>query len=1283
RVKITDFGLARAADDASLTQSGAVTGTPLYMSPEQAVGDFVDQRSDLFSLGSVLYVMCSGRPPFRAATSLAVLKRVVEDQPRSIREIIPEVPPWLVAIIGKLHAKQPADRFASAHEAADLLARCLSELERHGQVELLPGIPPLPTDLSTAEDEGSEKDTATVRIPRARGRRRRLVAAAVIGLLLAGLGLTEATGVTDVRGTVIRLFSPDGTLVVEVDDPAVNVSIDGEEIIITGTGAKEIRLKPGQYKVLASKAGKLVSQELVTVTRNGRQVVRVSKEAQLDGGVAEVRPMVDAIRSSVAALLKAGATIWVNHDDQRRQLTSPADLRDADRVSLIRLSGEGDHGPLDDPAAMVALRGFPLSGWSNQNHGLYLIGPTSEAQLREIIELPAIRPITELSMESQHLPDAALEVVGSMPNLHQLSLHNAFELSDDGLKSIAQDRELHVLRLNGSNKVTSAGLAALKRQFRLYALELVHGNGIDDEAVENLVAIPSLHRLKVTKTRMTESGVRRLAAALPQCRIEWDGGVIEPRPVIDALRPAVAALLDAGATVWVNQGDQRRELASAADLREADRVSLIQVNGKSDKGPLDNPAVIVALGRFPPWGWTNGMYFGLNLIGPMKADQLREVIELPGIRPITTLGLFSQHLPDAALALLGDLPNLRSIELINAYELTDVGLKAVGNVPGLDLLYLNGCEKITSAGLAALQGRVRLRVLELAGDAGIDDRAVEHLARLPSIEQLRVANTNMTEAGVKRLAAALPQCRIAWDGGVIDPRPLGEALPRVVAALLKAGARIATSDAGRRRNVHSVDDLKENDRIWEINIPASDGKTLLANPNCVNALNAFPLEGWDKTRAGLVLRGPLTSDQLASVLELPSMQAVLALGLYDRLPPRAFWYISRLPKLKHLLLANNPDVSESDFKQIAALHGLTWLDLDRSTIDPAGIAALRTLSLILLHTTDCAGVDDAAIEDLAAMSTLKSVVLKRTKVTEAGIEMLAAALPQCRIEWDGGVIEPKDPDRVAADYLVRNFFALRLRLESGQELDIPPGGALPAERFAIVSIAYAINSPNAPREFFSDTLLPLVSRLESLCVLADSYGNLRCSADDVAKLADSPVKDTLTDFGFRFDLTPAGIDQLARFPKLEGLYADAEKADDDTLVHLHEQFGSRLKQLWLRGAGQSGKVSEKGWAAVCGSQERLQLSYCRFTAEAARQVAKMPRLKGLKLDFAEIDAEALKQLHGSPNLGGLSLDSSNLTDDTLQKTPVIAGVSSLELFHTRVTDAGVGRPRGLEKLAVH
>ena len=125
-VKISDFGIARTADDAGLTEHGYIVGTPQYMSPEQATGAEVDQRSDLFSLGSVLYTMVVGRTPFRASKPLTVLKRIVEDAP-SPRQVNPAVGNGLSAVIARLHAKSPADRYASALQVAQALEECLTE----------------------------------------------------------------------------------------------------------------------------------------------------------------------------------------------------------------------------------------------------------------------------------------------------------------------------------------------------------------------------------------------------------------------------------------------------------------------------------------------------------------------------------------------------------------------------------------------------------------------------------------------------------------------------------------------------------------------------------------------------------------------------------------------------------------------------------------------------------------------------------------------------------------------------------------------------------------------------------------------------------------------------------------------------------------------------------------------------------------------------------------------------------------------------------------------------
>ncbi|MBV8459001.1 MAG: protein kinase, partial [Acetobacteraceae bacterium] len=126
RVRLTDFGLALAVDDASMTQSGLIAGTPQYMAPEQACGEAVDHRADLFSLGSVLYAMAAGHPPFRAESTMAVLRRVSDREARPIREVNPEVPDWLAAVIDRLHAKDPDQRFPSAAEVAGRLGEHLA-----------------------------------------------------------------------------------------------------------------------------------------------------------------------------------------------------------------------------------------------------------------------------------------------------------------------------------------------------------------------------------------------------------------------------------------------------------------------------------------------------------------------------------------------------------------------------------------------------------------------------------------------------------------------------------------------------------------------------------------------------------------------------------------------------------------------------------------------------------------------------------------------------------------------------------------------------------------------------------------------------------------------------------------------------------------------------------------------------------------------------------------------------------------------------------------------------
>lgn len=184
KVKISDFGLARAADDATMSQTGTISGTPMFMSPEQALGKTLDQRSDLFSLGSVLYQMTSGRPPFRGRSSVSVLKRVVDESPRPIHDILPSAPEWLCNIIDKLQAKNPDERYQTAREVADLLARCQNELNTTGKV----------TCVGARVEPSSESPKPP---PANRFENLRIAAAAGALLTLGLLTATELTGVTN------------------------------------------------------------------------------------------------------------------------------------------------------------------------------------------------------------------------------------------------------------------------------------------------------------------------------------------------------------------------------------------------------------------------------------------------------------------------------------------------------------------------------------------------------------------------------------------------------------------------------------------------------------------------------------------------------------------------------------------------------------------------------------------------------------------------------------------------------------------------------------------------------------------------------------------------------------------------------------------------------------------------------------------------------------------------------------------------------------------------------
>jgi formylglycine-generating enzyme required for sulfatase activity len=203
RVRITDFGLARVADDGGITRIGEVVGSPQYMSPEQAQGHSVDARSDLFSLGCVLYAMAAGRSPFRAESAVAVLRRVCDESPLPIREINPAIPTWLAAIIDRLLAKDPNQRYQTAAEVAKLMSAQLVKSQQ-----------------SRPEPDAADSDLPEAPLRPAQ-RRGWWKWAGLLTLFVAGLfAFTEGIGLTHLRRFVARETAVAGRDLAPVRDPS-------------------------------------------------------------------------------------------------------------------------------------------------------------------------------------------------------------------------------------------------------------------------------------------------------------------------------------------------------------------------------------------------------------------------------------------------------------------------------------------------------------------------------------------------------------------------------------------------------------------------------------------------------------------------------------------------------------------------------------------------------------------------------------------------------------------------------------------------------------------------------------------------------------------------------------------------------------------------------------------------------------------------------------------------------------------------------------------------------
>jgi serine/threonine protein kinase len=266
RVKILDFGLAcDARGDGRLTRKGVIVGTAAYMSPEQARGNTPDARGDLFSLGCVLYVMCTGKLPYTGSDFVSTLVSVVSHSPKHVREFDPTLPAELANLVMKLLEKDPADR----PQTAQTLARDLAALEKG-------------TRLHRKEKtrRGAALKSALAKKPAQSfwKRPRVLLSVAVVLALLTAGGSWLAA--------VVFRPTPQGIVAINSDDKNVLIRIilDGKPVaVLDPKTKKEINLNVGNYEMeLLNGKGYKLNPSRLSIEDGKRSEIELVSEPRID-----------------------------------------------------------------------------------------------------------------------------------------------------------------------------------------------------------------------------------------------------------------------------------------------------------------------------------------------------------------------------------------------------------------------------------------------------------------------------------------------------------------------------------------------------------------------------------------------------------------------------------------------------------------------------------------------------------------------------------------------------------------------------------------------------------------------------------------------------------------------------------------------------------------------------------------------------------------------------------------------------------------------------------------
>ena len=510
RVKVFDFGLARPlVTDAELTQYGAVVGTPSYMAPEQARSERIDHRADLFSLGAVLYRLCSGQVPFQGENTLAILFAVTTHELPPVRQINPAVPEPLSELIQALMAKDPAQRPQTADEVVRQVRAIAATLAPSRNSDPLMPVIDL-SDSALTPASGLTSAATHAAQPVANRSPWLWVAAGVAGLATAGsLALLNASSQNAGKtgnspNTSSNAASGEHSAAGTTPSPVVSTRpprrTGANSIVPAGADA----LLPANAVAGATAAGPANS----VVPADGTAPDATAPDATAPDATAPSANTADA--DAAAYVLSVGGTIRIN--GQRQDVTDAKELPAGSfNLMAVLLDANGrvtDAGlAVFDTCQNVA----ELSIWRTS------ISDAGLAHFRNCLGF------TLLELGESQVSAEVLEAFKECDGLRELKLFYT-PTTDATLAHLAHFPKLTLLDLDGT-AVTDAGVEHIKGCRKLRFLGIKHTQ-ISDAGLALLHEVSTLTYLDARNSKVTPEGLAAFHAAVPRCRIDTDEGII-------------------------------------------------------------------------------------------------------------------------------------------------------------------------------------------------------------------------------------------------------------------------------------------------------------------------------------------------------------------------------------------------------------------------------------------------------------------------------------------------------------------------------------------------------------------------------------------------------------------------------------------------------------------------------------------------------------------------------------------------------------------------------------